>query len=80
MALAMLLVIVAAGAQEFPAHVGKVNDFANVLSAAQRDQLESELAGPERDTSAEVAVVTAPSPHVFSNVTSLTKSSSEIRK
>ena len=61
MALAMLLVSVAARAQEFPAHVGKVNDFANVLSAAQRDQLESDLAGLEHDTSAEVAVVTVPS-------------------
>ena len=61
MALAMLLVSVTAGAQEFPAHVGKVNDFANVLSAAQRDQLESDLAGLEHDTSAEVAVVTVPS-------------------
>lgn len=57
----MLLGAASAFAQEFPAHVGKVNDFAHVLSAAQRDQLESDLADLERGTSAEVAVVTVPS-------------------
>jgi uncharacterized protein len=47
-----------AHAQELPAHVGKVNDFAEVLDASQRATLETELADLERATSAEVAVVT----------------------
>lgn len=47
-------------AQEFPAHVGKLNDFAAVLSVEQRERLESDLAELERATSAEVAVVTIP--------------------
>lgn len=54
----LLAVGPAFGQQEFPAHVGKVNDFATVLSDAQRDQLEADLAALERSTSAEVAVVT----------------------
>jgi uncharacterized protein len=45
-------------AQDLPAHVGKVNDFAEVLDTAQRDALETQLAELERATSAEVAVVT----------------------
>ena len=45
-------------AQELPAHVGKVNDFAEVLDPAQRATLEAQLADLERATSAEVAVVT----------------------
>lgn len=61
LALTLLLLSVAAFAQQYPAHVGKVNDFASVLSTAQRDQLEADVAGLERDTSAEVAVVTVPS-------------------
>ncbi len=44
--------------QELPAHVGKVNDFADVLDAGQRAVLETQLAELERATSAEVAVVT----------------------
>lgn len=55
---ALLLVVGHAGAQEFPAHVGKVNDFAAVLSETQRAQLEADLGALERSTSAEVAVVT----------------------
>ena len=47
-----------APAQELPAHVGKVNDFAEVLDSAQRATLEAQLADLERATSAEVAVVT----------------------
>ncbi len=60
-----MLAVVAAtalgAAQEFPAHVGKVNDFAEVLSTGQRQRLEADLAALERETSAEVAVVTVPS-------------------
>ena len=41
--------------QDLPAHVGKVNDFAEVLEASQRSGLETQL---DRATSAEVAVVT----------------------
>ncbi|MFN7983055.1 MAG: TPM domain-containing protein [Vicinamibacterales bacterium] len=47
-------------AQELPTHVGKVNDFASVLSASDRDALEARLGELERATSAEVAVVTIP--------------------
>jgi uncharacterized protein len=45
-------------AQEFPAPQGKVNDFADLLPAVDRAALEQQLADLERDTSAEVAVVT----------------------
>jgi uncharacterized protein len=47
-------------AQDVPAHVGKVNDFAEVLDPAQRQALEVQLADLERATSAEVALVTMP--------------------
>lgn len=45
-------------AQDLPAPVGKVNDFAEVLDPAQRADLDTQLADLERATSAEVAVVT----------------------
>jgi len=48
----------AAAAQEFPAPVGKVNDFASLLGVEDRRVLEELLQGVERDTSAEIAVVT----------------------
>lgn len=48
-------------AQNLPAYVGKVNDFAEVLQPADRTALEATLADLERTTSAEVAVVTMPS-------------------
>jgi uncharacterized protein len=47
-------------AQEFPAPKGKVNDFANMLKPDDRAMLEEMLAGVERDTTAEIAVVTVP--------------------
>jgi uncharacterized protein len=53
-----LLTPFAAGAQEFPAPVGRVNDFARLLRAEDRQALEELLSGIERDTSAEIAVVT----------------------
>ncbi len=55
-----LFTAVRALAQDLPKHVGKVNDFANVLDATDRDALETRLAELERATSAEVAVVTIP--------------------
>ena len=55
-----LCLATAAQAQDYPAHTGKVNDFAAVLAAADRDDLERRLAELERATSAEVAVVTMP--------------------
>lgn len=45
-------------AQDLPAPVGKVNDFAEVLDGAGRETLEQQLAELERATSAELAVVT----------------------
>lgn len=45
-------------AQELPEPDGKVNDFAKLLDASQRETLEQQLDALERDTSAEVAVVT----------------------
>lgn len=45
----------------FPVHDGYVNDFASVLSAADEIYLEDYLNTLERDTSAEVAVVTVTS-------------------
>lgn len=45
-------------AQDIPDHVGKVNDFAELLQPSDRTTLEAQLADLERATSAEVAVVT----------------------
>jgi uncharacterized protein len=45
-------------AAEYPAPVGKVNDFAALLTTDDRRALEEQLKELERDTSAEVAVVT----------------------
>jgi len=45
-------------AQDLPAPVGKVNDFATVLDPTERENLERQLTDLERATSAEVAVVT----------------------
>ncbi|MEP7119128.1 MAG: TPM domain-containing protein [Acidobacteriota bacterium] len=59
--LSWALVAASLSAQDFPAHVGKVNDFASVLSPAQREHLEADLADLERDTAAEMAVVTVTS-------------------
>ena len=58
LALVALLSGAAARAAEFPAPVGRVNDFAALLTPAQRRSLESQLNDLERATSAEVAVVT----------------------
>lgn len=44
--------------QELPSPTGKVNDFANVLTPAQRQTLDAQLAELEHATSAEVALVT----------------------
>lgn len=45
-------------AQELPTPDGKVNDFAKLLDESQRRRLEDQLGALERDTSAEVALVT----------------------
>lgn len=45
-------------AGEFPAPTGYVNDFAGVLSAGDRDRLEDLCATLERETGAELALVT----------------------
>lgn len=47
-----------AWAQDLPARVGRVNDFAEVLDASDRNDLERQLAALERDTSVKVVVVT----------------------
>lgn len=58
-ALAFLLLLSAtAFAQAFPAPQGKVNDFANLLAAADRAALEQTLTALEQETTAELAVVT----------------------
>ncbi len=56
-----LITAVSLAAQDYPAHTGKVNDFAGLLTPDQRTQLGADLDQLERDTSAEVAVVTLPS-------------------
>jgi uncharacterized protein len=55
-----LLISISVGvfAQEFPAARGKVNDFANLLRTEDRAAIEELLAGVERDTTAEIALVT----------------------
>lgn len=50
--------MVAVTAAEFPPPLGHVNDFAGLLTAAERESLEAQLIELERATSAEVAVVT----------------------
>jgi uncharacterized protein len=45
----------------FPAHTGYVNDFARVLDASSREELETLLRATEQKTSAEVAVATVTS-------------------
>lgn len=59
--IALCFAVVSLGAQALPTPVGKVNDFASVLTTAQRDALDAQLADLERATSAEVAVVTVSS-------------------
>ena len=54
----LVLPVGQADASGFPAPSGKVNDFAGLLSVADRQDLESQLVDLERATSAEVAVVT----------------------
>ena len=56
--LAWALAVPALRAQELPTPDGKVNDFAELLDESQRQKLEDQLAALERDTSAEVALVT----------------------
>lgn len=50
-----------AGAADLPRPQGKVNDFAGLLAPEDRQALETRLATLERDTTAEVAVVTVKS-------------------
>lgn len=51
----------AAAAQELPQPLGKVNDFAQVLSRSERTTLQTQLDDLERATSAEVAFVSVTS-------------------
>jgi uncharacterized protein len=46
---------------QFPAYTGHVNDFANVLDAATKQQLETILLNFEQRSGAQIAVVTVPS-------------------
>ena len=48
-------------AQDLPAPTGPVNDFAGILDPADERALQSEVEALERETTAEVAVVTVPS-------------------
>jgi uncharacterized protein len=48
-------------AQNFPQYQGFVNDYAGLLTAQNRSQLEARLSQLEKDTTAEVAVVTVKS-------------------
>lgn len=48
-------------AQDLPAPIGRVNDFAGILDAEAERALDTALAALETDTTAEVAVVTVPS-------------------
>lgn len=53
-----LLIALPAAAQTFPRPAGFVNDFAGVMSPGTVTRLEARLAALEKETSAEVAVVT----------------------
>lgn len=48
-------------AQNFPEYEGFINDYANLLSMQAKTQLEAQLTQLEKDTTAEVAVVTVKS-------------------
>ncbi|MGE0463943.1 MAG: YgcG family protein [Vicinamibacterales bacterium] len=54
----VVLAVVGLAGQELPRPAGRVNDFATLLKPDQRQALETLLDGLERDTTAEVAVVT----------------------
>lgn len=60
-AIAFLLGLTLAFAQEFPKPVGFVNDFAGVIPDDTESQLETLLQQFEQDTTVEIAVVTVPS-------------------
>ncbi|MBI4448448.1 TPM domain-containing protein [Candidatus Woesearchaeota archaeon] len=58
----LLMVVLAVGCvSAYPAPVGYVNDFADVLDSAMRVELESRLVRIEQNSSAQIAVVTIPS-------------------
>ena len=55
--------------QTLPAYKGHVNDYANVLSAAQIKQLDEILFAYEDSTSSQIAVVLEPSANKFFKIT-----------
>jgi len=55
---ALGLLIAGLGAQEFPQPAGRVSDFATLLTPDQRQAIETMLEDLERDTTAQVALVT----------------------
>lgn len=59
--LMLCLSVTSVKAQEFPAPTGHVNDFADILPADLRNQLEAELVAFKDSTTHEIAVVTVPS-------------------
>lgn len=62
LALGALLLLGSIGdAAEVPRHVGRVNDYADVLSAEARVELENTLAAYEKETTHQVAVLTVKS-------------------
>lgn len=65
--LALILLLLAAGqalaatASDVPRLAGRVNDYANLLTRPQSEQLEQTLAQYERETGNQVAILTVPS-------------------
>ncbi len=60
-ALAGVSLVAAQQKPSFPAYTGHVNDFANVLDAGTKQQLETILLNFEKRSNAQIAVVTVPS-------------------
>src|SRR5262245_47865109 len=58
LSLALLLFVHVAGALEVPALQGRVNDYAGILSAAERERIEQRLAAHEQKTGQQFAVLT----------------------
>jgi uncharacterized protein len=58
--LVLLLLASIAGAADFPKPLGRVNDFAGILSEASRHRLQALVEEVERETTAELFVVTVP--------------------
>jgi len=64
----LLLAAATAAAQDLPKPVGYVNDFANVISAADEQQMTAIMTAVAKQTPAEMAVVTVPDMNGYGSI------------